>query len=217
METPSKQHDSRYPAGEPTKGKPQTVGYPNTQEITLFKELLPIPQAIMLPDRKIPVTEPNLTPLRAEQPRDGLPHLERFPAIPRFDLETTIVETLVPAMTLRAWERHYGIPVPLRNTNNYRQYSQRDLAAIKWLRWRIKRNDTSVYMAMTELARFEPAYVRQQDGEVLLETLAPHRSVHWTICIIHCYMLSHVWMRSAPVGSYVEPSPHTRQPMYASS
>lgn len=171
METQGKQHDSQSPTGMPFKGVPQTIEHSNTQEIALLKEAAPIPPVLQHPD-KTPVTEPALTPLRLPPSHDGLPHLERYATTPCIDLETTIVETLVPAMTLRAWERRYGIPVS-QHSNGYRQYSPRDLAALKWLRWRIQQNDTSVYMAMTELASFEPEYVRQHGEDTPLESIIP--------------------------------------------
>jgi DNA-binding transcriptional MerR regulator len=42
--------------------------------------------------------------------------------------------TGVPAATLRAWERRYGIPAPRRSPAAYRIYSDRDVALVRELR-----------------------------------------------------------------------------------
>src|SRR5262245_58606571 len=41
--------------------------------------------------------------------------------------------TGVPAATLRAWERRYGIPTPERTSSSYRLFSDHDVAAIRKL------------------------------------------------------------------------------------
>jgi MerR family transcriptional regulator, light-induced transcriptional regulator len=48
-------------------------------------------------------------------------------------------ETGVPADTLRSWERRYGFPEPARTDSNRRLYSQRDIAAVTWLREQTER------------------------------------------------------------------------------
>ncbi len=40
----------------------------------------------------------------------------------------------MPAATLRAWERRYGIPAPARSAASYRLYSERDVALVRQLR-----------------------------------------------------------------------------------
>ncbi len=40
----------------------------------------------------------------------------------------------MPAATLRAWERRYGIPAPERSAASYRMYSERDVSLVKQLR-----------------------------------------------------------------------------------
>lgn len=40
----------------------------------------------------------------------------------------------VPAATLRAWERRYGVPAPARSASAYRLYDDRDLALVKEMR-----------------------------------------------------------------------------------
>lgn len=42
--------------------------------------------------------------------------------------------TGIPAATLRSWERRYGFPRPQRTSSARRLYSERDVAALQWLR-----------------------------------------------------------------------------------
>lgn len=44
------------------------------------------------------------------------------------------IRTGVPADTFRAWERRYGVPKPHRTQDSHRLYSERDVAAINWLK-----------------------------------------------------------------------------------
>lgn len=52
---------------------------------------------------------------------------------PVFNLKVVLKETGLPADTLRAWERRYGLPAPQRTPGGHRLYSERDIATIKWL------------------------------------------------------------------------------------
>ena len=52
---------------------------------------------------------------------------------PAFNLKVVLKETGLPADTLRAWERRYGLPVPQRTPGGHRLYSERDIHTIKWL------------------------------------------------------------------------------------
>ncbi len=52
---------------------------------------------------------------------------------PVFNLKVVLKETGLPADTLRAWERRYGLPVPQRTPGGHRLYSERDIHTIKWL------------------------------------------------------------------------------------
>jgi DNA-binding transcriptional MerR regulator len=52
---------------------------------------------------------------------------------PVFNLKVVLKETGLPADTLRAWERRYGLPVPQRTPGGHRLYSERDIQTIKWL------------------------------------------------------------------------------------
>ncbi|MFT3892551.1 MAG: MerR family transcriptional regulator [Anaerolineales bacterium] len=52
---------------------------------------------------------------------------------PAYNLKVVLNETGLPADTLRAWERRYGLPVPQRTPGGHRLYSERDIHTIKWL------------------------------------------------------------------------------------
>jgi DNA-binding transcriptional MerR regulator len=52
---------------------------------------------------------------------------------PTYNIKVVLKETGIKADVLRAWERRYGLPMPQRSPGGHRQYSQRDIATIKWL------------------------------------------------------------------------------------
>ncbi|MBI5943320.1 MAG: B12-binding domain-containing protein [Chloroflexi bacterium] len=52
---------------------------------------------------------------------------------PTFNLKVVLNETGLPADTLRAWERRYGLPLPQRTAGGHRLYSQFDIETIRWL------------------------------------------------------------------------------------
>jgi DNA-binding transcriptional MerR regulator len=66
--------------------------------------------------------------------RLGRAALENYSNTPFFNTKAVVKQTGVPAPTLRAWERRYGVLTPYRGENDYRLYSERDIAIIRWLR-----------------------------------------------------------------------------------
>jgi MerR family transcriptional regulator, light-induced transcriptional regulator len=52
----------------------------------------------------------------------------------KYRIQTVAEMTGVPAATLRAWERRYGIPTPERSSSSYRLFSDHDVAAIRKLK-----------------------------------------------------------------------------------
>ena len=52
---------------------------------------------------------------------------------PRYRIHAVAEMTGVPAPTLRAWERRYGIPRPGRSESSYRLYSDADVAEVRHL------------------------------------------------------------------------------------
>lgn len=64
--------------------------------------------------------------------------LEGYSTTPLFNTKAVVRQTGVPAPTLRAWERRYGILAPQRGPNDYRLYSERDIALVSWLRHQVE-------------------------------------------------------------------------------
>ena len=62
---------------------------------------------------------------------DRFKHLSTEPI---YNTKAVVQRTGIPADTLRAWERRYGIPRPGRTSGRHRAYSERDVAQIGWLR-----------------------------------------------------------------------------------
>ncbi|PRQ02760.1 HTH-type transcriptional repressor YcgE [Enhygromyxa salina] len=52
----------------------------------------------------------------------------------KYRIQTVADMTAVPAATLRAWERRYGIPSPERSSSSYRLFSDDDVASIRKLK-----------------------------------------------------------------------------------
>lgn len=56
-----------------------------------------------------------------------------LPDDPKYPVKRVSDLTGINPVTLRAWERRYGVLKPERNENRYRLYSDRDLAILRWL------------------------------------------------------------------------------------
>ncbi len=52
---------------------------------------------------------------------------------PMFNLGVVLRETGIKADTLRAWERRYGLPTPVRTSGGHRLFTQREIEMVKWL------------------------------------------------------------------------------------
>lgn len=61
-----------------------------------------------------------------------------YPDTPLYNIQAVAGATGVPAITLRSWERRYGVPQPARDEKGYRLYSRRDVAIVDWLRERVR-------------------------------------------------------------------------------
>src|SRR5690348_9442410 len=65
------------------------------------------------------------------------PDLEQYADAPLFNTKAVVQQTGISGPTLRAWERRYAILSPERAQNDYRLYSERDIALIGWLKERV--------------------------------------------------------------------------------
>lgn len=95
------------------------------------------------------------------EPRVHAPQLESYSDMPLFNTKAVVHQTGVPAPTLRAWERRYGILAPRRGDNDYRLYSERDMATITWLHERIE-SGLTISQAIALLRSLEPSRRRRR-------------------------------------------------------
>ena len=56
---------------------------------------------------------------------------------PKFNIKAVCTQTGIRSVTLRAWERRYELLTPHRAGNRYRQYSERDVAILHWIKKRV--------------------------------------------------------------------------------
>ncbi len=83
------------------------------------------------------------------------PQWEQYSDTPLFNTKAVVRQTGIPAPTLRAWERRYDILTPRRGANDYRLYSERDIATITWLHARIE-SGLTISQAIALLRSLEP-------------------------------------------------------------
>lgn len=60
-----------------------------------------------------------------------------IPDEPLLNIKAVSQATGVEPVTLRAWERRYGVPEPARSDQGYRLYSERDVAILRWLKAKV--------------------------------------------------------------------------------
>jgi len=82
---------------------------------------------------------------------------------PRYRIQAVADLTGVPAATLRAWERRYGVPRPARTQSAYRMYSDDDVQLVKRVR----------ELGEGGLSAAEAARVALEGAEVSLPDTAP--------------------------------------------
>lgn len=79
---------------------------------------------------------------RIGAPAPGGRHLSADATEPVYNVKAMVQRTGIPADTVRAWERRYGVPRPHRTPGGQRAYSERDIATIVWLRGRTEEGIT---------------------------------------------------------------------------
>lgn len=60
-----------------------------------------------------------------------------IPDEPLLNIKAVSQSTNIEPVTLRAWERRYGVPEPARSEQGYRLYSERDVAILRWLKSKV--------------------------------------------------------------------------------
>jgi MerR family transcriptional regulator, light-induced transcriptional regulator len=60
-----------------------------------------------------------------------------LPTEPKFTIKSVASQTGIRPVTLRAWERRHDVLTPHRSDNHYRLYSERDIAILRWLKYRV--------------------------------------------------------------------------------
>ncbi len=58
-------------------------------------------------------------------------------SLPVYNIKAVARMTGLRPVTLRAWERRYGLPSPSRGDQGYRLYSEYDLRTLRWLKFQI--------------------------------------------------------------------------------
>jgi methanogenic corrinoid protein MtbC1 len=109
--------------------------------------------------------------LAGREPRIQPPILDAYSDTPLFNSKAVVHNTGVPAPTLRAWERRYGILSPRRGENDYRLYSERDIVLVSWLRERVESGMT-ISQAIALLRSLERPRRRKTRGRTLSIALA---------------------------------------------
>ena len=102
------------------------------------------------------------------------PGLENYADVPLFNTKAVVHQTGIAAPTLRAWERRYTILSPGRAHNDYRLYSERDIAILRWLKERVDAG-MSISQAIALFHHLEEE--RSSLRELPPETMIPASSV----------------------------------------
>lgn len=92
------------------------------------------------------------------------PDLEKYADIPVFNTKAVVQQTGIAAPTLRAWERRYKLLAPERAENDYRLYSERDIALIRWLKERVDAG-MSISQAVALFRHISEAYLRLHEEQ----------------------------------------------------
>lgn len=94
--------------------------------------------------------------------------LEQYSDIPLYNTKAVVQQTGMPAPTLRAWERRYTLLSPERGDNDYRLYSERDVALIRWLKGRVDTGMAISHAIMLFRHLNEEAHLSQEQKEIPL-------------------------------------------------
>lgn len=80
--------------------------------------------------------------------------ISEYPDIPRYNIKAVEQKTGIQAVTIRAWERRYGLLTPKRADNGYRLYSERDIATLLYAKSRSE-SGISISSVVLEFQRMQ--------------------------------------------------------------
>jgi len=83
---------------------------------------------------------------------------------PMLNIKAVSQATGIDPVTLRAWERRYGVPSPERADQGYRLYSERDIAILQWLKAKTDAG-VAIKQAIAMLRSQNPQSHIEQPGE----------------------------------------------------
>jgi methanogenic corrinoid protein MtbC1 len=67
-----------------------------------------------------------------------MPSIAELSDKPKHTIKNVCAQTGILPVTLRAWERRYKLLKPQRTSGNYRLYSDRDIALLRWVKSRVE-------------------------------------------------------------------------------
>jgi DNA-binding transcriptional MerR regulator len=100
------------------------------------------------------------------------PNLEHYTDVPLFNTKAVVQQTGIAGPTLRAWERRYTILSPERAQNDYRLYSERDIAIIRWLKEHVDAG-MSISQAIALLRHLEEEHNQLHRKDLPPESTSP--------------------------------------------
>ena len=104
------------------------------------------------------------------------PDLDHYADVPLFNTKAVVQQTGIAAPTLRAWERRYTILSPERAQNDYRLYSERDIAIIRWLKDRVDAG-MSISQAIALFRHLEEEHNQLHHKNLPQENMSPSQEV----------------------------------------
>jgi DNA-binding transcriptional MerR regulator len=105
---------------------------------------------------------------------------------PRLKIGAACDQIGILPVTLRMWERRYGLVRPQRTSGNYRLYSERDIAILRWLKSRVD-SGRSISTAAEDLERIRRDGI-WPDAPPALKARRPSRAEASTFIdrLFHC-------------------------------
>lgn len=96
----------------------------------------------------------------------NLSHLSNEPT---YNIKSVAQQTGIAATTLRAWERRYGALKPMRSEGNYRLYSDRQVAELRWLKDLVGggMSISRAVLALTKSRESEAAPLSEEEWQTL--------------------------------------------------